>query len=234
MPVDKFVRLLDHQGNPMFPYTLGSAVVCIDGNGNQKTLQAYINDIESYQGGGTSGSTVTASNVTLTTSAQTFVTVNGISYTIKLPTNNPWENSTVSYSNVSWPSSVSPATIGTITINNTSNPITIGAARGLSEGSITCTSGTVRPYHEIDITGIKSDTINELPGQITLPDKGAAFGQIVKNPESLFLIPIVTVLHNNSKEGTVEAIPCIAVSSDMFTALTEAGVISGSVRIESE
>ena len=234
MPVtQKLVNLVDpnNSNNVLCPYTIGSAVICTDGNGNDKTLQAYIDDIEAYQGGGGGGgSTVTATDVTLSTSYQTFVTVNGISYRIKLPASNPWGGgggggSTVSYSGYGWMSG-DAAVAGQLTIDGTPKTITIGSARAVSGSPYN--SGIMRPYYELDASEWP-DTISTLPENMNATT--ANFGQLNSDADPLYLVPIVTVYKYNNNEKISEAIPCIPVTSEMFSALTKAGVILESIPV---
>ena len=95
MPVtEKLIRLRDpnNSSNVFYPFTVGQAVICQDGNGDPKTLQSYIDEIESYQGGGGGGGTsisiptnhYPSNTLTVTSTSTPFITVGGVTYSIKV------------------------------------------------------------------------------------------------------------------------------------------------------
>ena len=59
--------------------------------GSSKTTYLRNDGTWGTPSGGGGGSTVSANNITLSTSAQTYVTVDGTSKTIKLPSTSPWQ-----------------------------------------------------------------------------------------------------------------------------------------------
>lgn len=77
------------------PVTSANAVLCDKGGGQIGTLQSIISAIMQAQGGGGGGgSTVTipGSDVTLSTTISPYITVDGITRSIKLPSSSPWSN----------------------------------------------------------------------------------------------------------------------------------------------
>ena len=72
------------------PVTSANAVLCDKGGGQIGTLQSIISAIMQAQGGGGGGDTVTGKTVTLSTTGQAVIQVNGIdSGTVALPSNIP-------------------------------------------------------------------------------------------------------------------------------------------------
>lgn len=131
--------------NTFYPITTANAVYCDDGTGTPqnpslRSLQSYIDEINSYSGGGGGSITsVTGSNIVLSTSSSNYLTVNGANnYTISLPSTIPatWLGS------ISTTAASGDHTHGDIT--NSGTIVTSAVSPGANQNLVITSSNTVK------------------------------------------------------------------------------------------